>query len=590
MKEFFRNVLANVVALVLYTLVFFFLMIGIAGIFASLGGGNQPVVVKPNSVLQLSFSSEISDRGNSNSFDLSTLLSDEQPSAGLNDILKSIENAKTDNNIKCIFIDGEDVPAGLSTIDEIREAIIDFKTSGKPVYAYGNNMSQSGYYLSSVADKIVVNPLGEFVFKGLCAEITFYKGLLDKLGVEVQVFRHGKFKSAVEPYLLTKMSDANRLQYQAMLDAMWSKYIANVSKSRNIDVVRLNEIADGCLSQDPFNALKLGLIDSVAYREDMLADLASLVGVADTKDLNLISIKKYAKSVKSPINMKNKIAVVYASGEINRTSSSYATEPEITEKAFVEALKEVRNDSTIKAVVLRVNSPGGDAQTSDVIWREVELTKQVKPVIVSMGEYAASGGYYISCPATRILANEFTLTGSIGVFGVMLNVQKLMENKLGLTSDVVVTNKMSDIGNSMRKMSPAEREIIQSSVESIYGTFVNRVSNGRNMSPESVDSIGQGRVWCGADAIRIGLIDDFGGLTKAIAVASEMAGIDSYSIVDYPKQEDPFESMLKSLTEEACVRRINAEFGELAEPVSQIKSIIESQGVQARMENIIEIY
>lgn len=590
MKDFFKYVLANFVGLILYTIVFFFLMFGIAGIFASLGGGNQTVVVKPNSVLHLSFSSEIYDRGNTNSFDLSSLLGEAQPSAGLNEILKSIANAKTDNNIKCIFIDGEDVPAGLSTIDEIREAILDFKTSGKPVYAYGNNMTQPGYYLSSVADKIILNPLGDFIFKGLRAEVTFYKGALDKLGVEVQVFRHGKFKSAVEPYLLTKMSEANRLQYKVMLDAMWDKYITNVSKSRNIDIDRLNQIADGCLSENPDNAMKLGLVDNVAYREDVLNELASFVGVADPKDLNLISVKKYAKSVKAPGNLKSKIAVVYALGEINRTSSSYATEPEITAKPFVKALKEARADSTIKAVVLRVNSPGGDAQASDIIWHEVELTKQVKPVIVSMGEYAASGGYYISCPASYILANEFTLTGSIGVFGLALNLQKLMENKLGLTTDVVTTNKMSDIGNSMRKMSPAEVEIYQSAVESIYGTFVSRVSNGRNMSSESVDSIGQGRVWCGVDARKIGLVDDFGGLTKAIAVASEMAGVDSYSIIEYPKQEEPFEAMLKSLTEEACARKIKSEFGDLAKSVRHINSIIESQGVQARMEDDIQIY
>ncbi len=590
MKEFFRNVLANIVALVLYTVVIFFLMIGIAGVFASFGGGNQPVFVKPNSVLHLNFSSEIYDRGNINSFDLSAILGNEQPSAGLNDILKSIENAKTDNNIKCIFIDGDDIPAGLSTIDEIREAILDFKASGKPVYAYGNNMTQGIYYLSSVADKIVINPLGEFIFRGLCAEMTFYKGALDKLGVEVQVFRHGKFKSAVEPYLLTKMSDENRLQYQAMLDAMWNKYIANVSESRGIDIVRLNQIADGCLSQEPTDAQKLGLIDLVAYREDVLSELASYLGVADSKDINFITVRKYAKSVKTPVNIKNKIAIVYASGEISRTSSSYASEPEITEKAFVEALKEVRADSTVKAVVLRVNSPGGDAQTSDVIWREVELTKQIKPVVVSMGEYAASGGYYISCPASYILASEYTLTGSIGVFGLSLNVQKLMEDKLGLTADIVKTNKMSDIGNSMRKMSPAEREVIQSSVESVYSTFVNRVSNGRKMSPSSVDSIGQGRVWCGTDARRIGLIDDFGGLTKAIAVAAEMSGAENYTVADYPKQEDAFEAMLKSLTEDVYARKLKSELGDFAKSVRQINSIIESQGIQARMVNNIEIY
>ncbi|MBR2196616.1 MAG: signal peptide peptidase SppA [Salinivirgaceae bacterium] len=586
MKDFFKSVLANLVALILYSFVFFILFAGIAGMVAAFGDKTAPV--KPNSVLHLSFKSEITDRATGN-ISLTSLTSGLQTGIGLNDILECISRAKTDDNIKCIFIDNSDINANLATIAEIRSAVADFKQSGKPVYAYADNLSQGIYYLASVADKIELNPTGEMLLKGLQAQVMFYKGALDKLGVEVQVFRHGKFKSAVEPYILSGMSAENRMQYQAMLDAMWRVYLQNIAESRGIDAAQLNRIADSGLSHDPQAAKQFGLIDEVAYRDDVLSELAQLTGAENIDKLNLISIGKYAKAKPFALLSDNKIAVVYASGEINQQSSGYG-EQEITEKPYVEALREVRADSSIKAVVLRVNSPGGSAQVSDNIWHEVELTKQVKPVVVSMGDYAASGGYYISCPASYIVANEYTLTGSIGVFGLTLNIQKLMGNKLGINTEVVKTNKMSDFGNAYRAVTPAEREILQSSVEKIYSTFVNRVSNGRNLLPESVDSIGQGRVWCGVDALRLHLIDAYGGLTDAISIAAEMSGTENYSLVDYPKQEEGFEAMMKMLTEEMTTRKISKELGEFAESAKFIKNLIGSQGVQARMENTIEIY
>ncbi len=586
MKDFFKSVLATLVALFLYSFVFFILFAGIAGMVAAFGDKTAPV--KPNSVLHLSFKSEITDRASGN-VSLTSLTSGLQTGIGLNDILESISRAKTDDNIKCIFIDNSDINANLATIAEIRSAVADFKQSGKPVYAYADNLSQGIYYLASVADKIELNPTGEMLLKGLQAQVMFYKGALDKLGVEVQVFRHGKFKSAVEPYILSGMSAENRMQYQAMLDAMWRVYLQNIAESRGIDAAQLNRIADSGLSHDPQAAKQFGLIDEVAYRDDVLNELAQLTGAENIDKLNLISIGKYAKAKPFALPSDKKIAVVYASGEINQQSSGYG-EQEITEKPYVEALREVRADSSIKAVVLRVNSPGGSAQVSDNIWHEVELTKQVKPVVVSMGDYAASGGYYISCPASYIVANEYTLTGSIGVFGLTLNIQKLMSNKLGINTEVVKTNKMSDFGNAYRDVTPAEREILQSSVEKIYSTFVNRVSNGRNLLPESVDSIGQGRVWCGVDALRLHLIDAYGGLTDAISIAAEMSGTEKYSLVDYPKQEEGFEAMMKMLTEEITTRKISRELGEFAESAKFIKNLIGSQGVQARMENTIEIY
>ena len=587
MKDFFKSVLASLVALILYSFVFFILFAGIAGMVAALGEKTTPV--KPNSVLHLSFKSEITDRANGNISMTSLMSGNLQQGVGLNDILECISRAKTDDNIKCIFIDNSDINANLATIAEIRSAVADFKQSGKPVYAYADNLSQGVYYLASVADKIELNPTGEMLLKGLQAQVMFYKGALDKLGVEVQVFRHGKFKSAVEPYILSGMSAENRLQYQAMLDGMWRVYLQNIAESRGIDIAQLNNIADNGLSHDPQAAKQLGLIDEVSYRDDVLNELVQLTGVENIDKLNFISVGKYAKAKPFAMPSDNKIAVVYASGEINQQSSGYG-EQEITEKVYVEALRDVRADSSIKAVVLRVNSPGGSAQVSDNIWHEVELTKQVKPVVVSMGDYAASGGYYISCPASYIVANEYTLTGSIGVFGLALNIQKMMSNKLGINTEVVKTNKMSDFGNAYRSFTPAEREIMQSSVEKIYSTFVSRVSNGRNLLPESVDSIGQGRVWCGVDALRLHLIDAYGGLTDAISIAAEMSGTEKYSLVDYPKQEEGFEAMMKMLTEEMTTRKISKELGEFAESAKYIKNLIGSQGVQARMENTIEIY
>ena len=587
MKDFFKSVLANLVALILYSFVFFILFAGIAGVVAAFGDKSAPV--KPNSVLHLSFKSEITDRASGNNISLTSLTSGLQQGVGLYDILECISRAKTDNNIKCIFIDNSSIDADMATIAEIRTALTDFKKSGKPVYAYADNMSQGVYYLASVADKIALNPTGEMLLKGLQAQVMFYKGALDKLGVEVQVFRHGKFKSAVEPYIRSGMSDENRLQYQTMLDAMWNVYLKNVAESRGIDAAQLNQLADNGVAHDPQVAKQMRLIDAVAYRDEILNELAALTGADNIDNLNLVSVGKYAKAKPFAALSDNKIAVVYASGEIVGQPSSYG-EDEITEKEYVETLREVRADSSVKAVVLRVNSPGGSAQVSDNIWHEVELTKQVKPVVVSMGDYAASGGYYISCPASYIVAGEFTLTGSIGVFGLGLNLQKLMNNRLGLNVETVKTNKMADIGSAYRSATPAECEIQQSEVEKIYSTFVGRVSKGRELPAERVDSIGQGRVWCGVDALRLKLIDAYGGLTDAIAKAAEMSGVEKYSLVDYPKQEEGIEAVMKMLTDEVRSRVTVNELGEFAQSAKFIKSLIESQGVQARLENTIVIY
>lgn len=591
MKQFFLNVLASFLGLMLYSFVSFFLFFGMIGIVTAIGGGQKNVIIKPNSVLHLNFKSEIVDRTSSSDFDLSALINDSESSIGLNDILESINRAKTDPNICGMFIDNDDVNAGFATINEIREAIVSFKESGKFVYAYANDMAQGGYYLASAADKIVLNPLGNLTFKGLQASVMYYKDALDKLGVEMQIFRHGKFKSAVEPYFLNKMSDANRLQYQVLLSSIWNQTLDNISASRNISKEELNKIADSFAAYEVTEALKLNMIDDLMYRTAMIDNLAKAAGAKDADNLNLVSIKKYSKAKPVNVKQKEKIAVIYASGEIERETSMYSTSASITPKEYVETLRKVRADSSVKAVVLRVNSPGGDALSSDIIWNEVALTKQVKPIIVSMGDYAASGGYYISCAASKIIANQSTLTGSIGVFGVIPNAQKLTRDKLGLNVEVVKTNELSDfLGSVYKPISEPAGKVLQNRVETIYGTFVSRVSDGRGMSPESVDEIGQGRVWSGFDAKRIGLVDDFGGLTKAIETAADIAGISNYALVDYPEQEEGIEVIMKMLGDEVFARKINSYLGEFGESVKSVNSIIKSQGVQARMENIVTIH
>jgi len=589
MKNFIINVLATLTGLILYSFVFFFLSIGIIGIIAALGG-NQEVRIKPNSILHLNFKSEIVDRASDNNLDLTPMLYGEESAIGLNEIIESLERAKTDPNIIGVFIDNESINAGIATISEIRNAITDFKTSGKFVYAYGDNMSQASYYLASSADKISINPYGNLVFKGLQASVTYYKDALDKLGVEMQIFRHGKFKSAVEPYMLKKMSDENRLQYEVLLSSIWNQMLDEISASRNISKKQLNEIADNYSAYNVLNAHQLGLVDYLKYRSEVLNELAETSGAENADNLNLVSIKKYAKAKPATLVKGQQIAVIYASGQIDYQQSQYNSEARITPSKYVEAISKACSDSSVKAIVLRVNSPGGDALASEIICNEVARASQVKPVVVSMGDYAASGGYYISCAANKILADAGTLTGSIGVFGISPNVKKLANDKLGINVEVVSTNNMTDLGSVFRQATDQERDVIQTSVENIYNTFVHRVSSGRKMAYANVDEIGQGRVWNGLDAKRLGLVDEIGDLSDAIAEAAAMANLKNYSLLELPKQEDGLEAIMKMLGEEVFVHKIESELGEFHKSAKFINSIIQAKGVQAILEDNITIY
>jgi len=524
-KVFLASLLATVASGIIILIIFF----GIISAMLS-GFDPKPMTVKENTVLHLKLDSEIGDLSyinfNKTAFQLEKKL-------GLNDILTGIETAKTDDKIKGIFINASNISTGMATIKEIRDALEDFKTSGKFLVAYNENYTKKGYYLSSVADELYVFPSGMFDFLGLGVESFFLKGALEKLDVKMQIIRgtNNKFKSAVEPLMYDHMSDANREQTQKYLDALWGEMLSAVNKSRGVSIDKLNEIADSVYIRKSAQAVDYKLADGVKYYDEILDLLGQKAGLNKKGEVEFFSFKKYAikkgknKAIKNNRKGEN-IAVVYAEGEIVDGEGEVG---QIGGTSMSRLIREARLDSTIKAVVLRVNSPGGSALASDIIWREIILTKAVKPVIVSMGDVAASGGYYISCAADKIYAQPNTITGSIGVFGVIPYTGDLLKNKLGITIDRVQTNAHS-VYSFNKELTNMEYKTIQQGVDDIYDDFISKVGEGRGMKKFEVDSIGQGRVWAGSDAINIGLVDEFGGLNTAIADAANRVGIDTKDI------------------------------------------------------------
>lgn len=589
MKSFFKYLLATIVGVFIASFLGFLIMLGIIG--AMVSSADKPVEVKDNSILYLTFDETIVDRAVDNPFsnlNFGPFASAKQ--LGLNDILKAIENAKEDPKIKGIYIQAVSVAAGGATVEEIRDALIDFKESGKFIISYSDIYSQKAYYLASVSDNIYMNPEGGMEWMGLRGEVMFYKNALEKLGIEPQIIRHGKFKSAVEPFMLDKMSDANREQMLTFMGSIWNHWVKGVSESRNISVEELNRYADEMLISNAKRSVEYGLIDSLIYKDELIDKLKKLTETKDKDDLTTITLAKYIKAP-SPIKKKglakNKIAVVYAQGEINMGEGQDGT---IGSETISKAIREARRDSSIKAIVFRVNSPGGSALASEVIWREVVLAKQTKPVIISMGDLAASGGYYIAAPGDVILASPTTLTGSIGVFGMYFSVKEGMNKKLGLTVDVVKTNKYSDFGSMYRPLTAEERAISQQGVEDIYQTFIGHVAEGRGITKDEVDAIGQGRVWSGANAMDIKLVDEFGGLKRAIAIAAEKAGVEEYRVVDLPKQKDPIQALMEDLSGNAKMMLLGDEFVYIYKQYQQVTNMVKNQGVQARMPFEVEMY
>lgn len=589
MKQFFKFFFASVLGtfITLVIIVFIFVIWIAASVSAT-----ENTYVSRNSLLHIKMDKPIHDRapkGPDNIFNFASFSAQNAP--GLNEVLENLHKAKVDPRISGIYLDLSTIPTGLSTLEEIRKGLLDFKESGKFILAYSENYTQKSYYMATVADKIYLNPEGTFLFKGMNAELTFYKGLMEKLDVDAQIIRgpNNKFKSAVEPFMYDKMSEPNRQQMKKLLQSIWDHMLTNISASRGIPVEKLNLLADELSIQFPMDAVNNQLIDGVKYKDEILAELRERLELEPRKKIKTTTMEKYAKAVVSeyhPYKGKDKIAVVYALGSIKGGEGDDLT---IGSEKISKALRKARRDSTVKAIVLRVNSPGGSALASEVILREIKLAKAVKPVVASFGDYAASGGYYISCLADKILAEPTTLTGSIGVFGIIPNFQKLFNNKLGITFDEVGTNKNSAFYSVNRPLKANEKAIIQNQVVRIYDTFINHVANGRKMTPEQVDAIGQGRVWSGSDAIEIGLVDEIGGLEKAIAVAAKMAELDTYRLKELPYQEDPIEQLMKQLTGQTKVSLFKNELGPVYEHIDYLQTIHEMKGVQARLPYIIDI-
>jgi len=588
MKDFFKFMFASMLGFIIILVVLFFIFVGLIATMVSFAD-KKAVTIEPNTMLQIKLEKPILDREPKDPLSFfSPEGFDMEQNPGLDEILKNIEKAKSDPNIKGIYLDLGMVPSGLTLVREIRQALIDFKTSGKFIIAYGEVYSQVAYYLGSVADKIYLHPDGAIEFRGLDAEIMFLKGTLEKLDIDMQVIRHGKYKSAVEMFTLDKMSDANREQLNAMISDMWGTMLADISSSRNLTQDQLNLIADNLEALDADKALASKMVDGLFYKDELLAELKAKMGLGENDKIATVSMAKYTMvppSVKEKFSA-NKIAVIYAIGNIIDGKGDDRT---VGSVKMSEAIRQARENDKVKAIVLRVNSPGGSATASEVIRREVELAVKEKPVVVSMGDVAASGGYWISASANKILAEPSTITGSIGVFGLIPNMQGLFENKLGLTFDHAMTNKYADFPNVTRPLTSYETILFERQVDKIYNNFLELVSAGRRMETSQVDSIGQGRVWSGADARDLGLIDQLGGLQDAILLAAELASITDYNIWSLPAQKDPIQQILDELTGNVSAGRMEKELGEYYTYYQYLKQIKDFQGIQARLPYEINI-
>ena len=584
MKTFFKMLLATILGsiLALVLIMFFFLIVGIA----ALSKDTVPTI-PTKSVLKLELNVPIEERVQDNPFEKYSSLFSKGNALGLNTLLDNIAKAKEDKNIEGIYLDISTVSAPLAALEELRNALEEFKTSGKFVYCYADFLSQSSYYLASVATKVYLNPQGMLELRGLVAQTLFFKGLFDKLDIEMQVVRHGTFKSAVEPFILNKMSEANKLQVETFVGSMWKQMVSNISKSRSIDAQLINDVCDSLSLFDNTDlAMKLGFVDSLIYKDQFESIVQKQLGLDSDATIHWVSLKEYKKAPVIEKKSKDKIAVIYAVGDIvdgkNETNQIGAT--------TAEELAKARKDKNVKAIVFRINSGGGSALASDVIWREVVLAQKEKPVVVSMGYLAASGGYYIACAADYIVAQPTTITGSIGVFGMFPNMQKMLENKLGITADEVNTNAFSDFGNITRPLSSYETARLQKLVDETYFTFMQRVADGRKLQTSFVDSIGQGRVWSGIDALRLGLVDTLGGLDVAIAKAAQLAKIEKYAAVEYPKMKNFYEEFMETFLDTKISNRMQkSSLYETYLYFQYIESALELKGVQARMPYVIHI-
>lgn len=607
MKQFFKftfaamlgYILAGFVILVIFFSFLFSAIDSAEGMFNE----KKETSVKENSILRISLSSPIVDRASNNpfeSFNFNTFKSSKALS--ISEAVLAIRNAIEDTRIKGIYLDLSEINVSMANMEELKVALDEFKQSDKFIYSYAEVYSQFAYYVASISDSIFLNPYGDLEFKGLRSELAFFKNALEKLEVDVQIIRgsNNKFKSAVEPFMYDKMSDANREQLSLILNTFWNNLLTSISNYRNIPTEELNNIASNLLISSPEDGLKYKLVDGLLYQDEVEDLLKQKTGIEENKDLQFISLKKYAKvkpkkakteneesedaekeAEKPWEKKKDKVAVIFAAGEIRSGES----EPDVMgSETIANAIKEAREDSTVKAIVFRVNSPGGSALASEIIWRETQLAKQEKPFIVSMGAVAASGGYYISCGADKIYADATTVTGSIGVFGIIPNMKSLFNNKLGINFDVVKTNENANIMTVNEPLTDFQYSYIQKSVDRIYDTFLQRVAEGRGVTSTYVDSIGQGRVWTGTNALDLGLVDEIGTLEDAINYAKEVAELpEDVKLKNYPEEEDPFKKFFEELSVEAKMWFINDNLKKEAEMYRQITQYKSLRGIQAMM-------
>jgi protease-4 len=587
--RFLGNVLATIVGIFIFCMIFFF---GIIIIAAIAGGDEDTVSVKKNSVIELDLSKVTLDyAGKTNYKDFGYF---EAEHDGVTDILNAIEAAKTDDKIKGISILNNQSQLGLAQSKAVRDKLEEFKKSGKFVYAYANFFTQGEYYLNSVADQVYLNPMGEVDFKGLSAEILYMKDLQEKTGVKMEVIRHGKYKSAVEPFLTQEMSPENREQMTVLLNSVWSTIVSDIAKSRKLTVVQLNAIANSLGARTPELALANKLVDKVAYEDEYHDAIRAKLKLDKKEKYDFVSITDYAKKAASTVEDYSKndiIAIIYAQGEIMDGEGDVNI---IGEGSINRSLKEAREDDDVKAIVLRVDSPGGNALTSELIWREIEITKKVKPVVVSMGNYAASGGYYIAANADRIFAEPNTITGSIGVFGMLPNMNQLGKN-IGINAEQVKTHDNASGYSVFEPIDENFKGYVLESIERIYATFLKRVADGRKMTTAQVDAIGQGRVWTGVDAHKLGLVDEIGGLDAAIKYAAKLGKTSSYRTENYPEYEKSFDDLLANFTGMAMFKTkeqlLKEQLGEEGfQMLEQIKRVKSRKGIQAMMPYEIEIH
>jgi len=571
---------ASMLGFIISGVVLIFVLIGaIAGLASK--GKKQETKVESSSILKLDLNYNIPERTSNNSFkNFNFQTFESKNDAGLDDVLKNIKKAASDDNIKGIYLELGINMNSFATLEEIRNELIAFKKSKKFIVAYGELADQKSYYLCSVADKLYLNPAGELILNGLSSSVMYLKNMFEKIGVNPELIRHGKFKSAGEPLIADKMSDANREQISSYVGSLYKTMVNGIATARKKQVSEVENIINQLLIQHPEDAVKLGMADGLKYGDEIETELKKLVG--NTNDLNFITLGKYSNTPNpNASTSEDKIAIIYCDGEI---VSGESGDDNMGSETIAKAIKKVRLDDKYKAIVLRINSPGGSAMASDVIWREVVLAKKAKPVIVSMGSMAASGGYYIAAPADVIVAEPNTITGSIGVFGIMINAKELLNNKLGINVETVKFGQYADLGSVDRPLTTGERAIIQKGVDRIYDDFITKVAEGRKLKKEQVDSIAQGRVWAGIDAKKIGLVDEFGGIDKALDIAKNKAKITDCRVISFPEMKDPIETLIADMSGKANMfltkRSLTPEQFKL---YTDFEKILHYRGVQARM-------